>query len=309
MRLHLLSLPIATLTLLLSGCAGRDPAPERSALQGEAPSERERAALKAMTALEEALEEAGRRRGADREAAERRLGDRVEQVASLCQGTRLENKGWYLLASWRFQYGPAGDGALEALDRLDRCPLPTLKQTGRALRAQVLCRQDRLPAARRLAEAVVADIPQFQPVLDLVNLMDRRGGPAPDLPGLTRPTKPLLLIIAANDGEDTRFRLERLLAREDTRAWTPLLLMFDASPTALRDLPSVLNRPDLITARPRTPAEVTAWQLAWTPPSEFLVSAIAADGTLLATNLRVDDALPNPVPVTTIPATAPAAAP
>ncbi len=290
------SLPLVlALAVLLGGCGAEprvDKRPFSSGLEVGTGDERE--ALKRMNALEADLAVAGGLQGEERVKAERGLGSQVAKTAEACVGTRLENKGWFLLASWRFQFVADPGATLEILDRLDRCGSPILKQAGRNLRVQALCRQGRLALARPIAEAVVRDIPQFQPTLDLVALHERCGQPAPALPGMTAPKTPILLVIAATWDASTRSRLEQLLQRAETTAWTPVVVLLDAAPTVTTELPALLNRADLVAIHPRTTAEGDAWREAWTPPSEFFVAAMGADGTLLAVALRVDDPLPKP---------------
>ena len=300
------ALPVIAAVCILGGC-GEEPRADRAPFSYgmEAPTGDERRALASMAALEADLAQAGSLQGDERIEAERRLGPVVAKNADLCVGTRLENKGWYLLASWRFQFVNETAATLEALDRLDRCGSPILKQAGRNLRVQVLCRQGRLNLARPLAESLVRDIPQFQPTLDLVALHERVGQAAPALPGLTRPTAPVLLMIAASWDEGTRARLARLLGRAAAAEWTPILVLFDATPAVIPTLPGLLLRPDLQVVHARTASEVAAWREAWTPPSEFFVAALKSDGTLLAVDLRTDDPLPLVAPIGTMAAPGP----
>ena len=99
------ALPVIAAVCILGGC-GEEPRADRAPFSYgmEAPTGDERRALASMAALEADLAQAGSLQGDERIEAERRLGPVVAKNADLCVGTRLENKGWYLLASWRFQF-------------------------------------------------------------------------------------------------------------------------------------------------------------------------------------------------------------
>ncbi|MCK6490924.1 MAG: hypothetical protein L6R48_21945 [Planctomycetes bacterium] len=121
---------------------------------------------------------------AKRLAAQRDLGPELERLAEAVADTRFENKAQYLLAHWRFNFAPRGAGVDQALDRLEGCRAPALKQAGRALRVQQLLRQGRLVQARRSAEALALEADQWRGVVELVDLYARIGRPAPATTGL-----------------------------------------------------------------------------------------------------------------------------
>jgi hypothetical protein len=121
---------------------------------------------------------------AKRLAAQRDLGPELERTAEAVADTRFENKAQYLLAHWRFNFAPRGAGVDQALDRLEGCRAPALKQAGRALRVQQLLRQGRVVQARLSAEALALEADQWRSVVELVDLYARVGRPAPATTGL-----------------------------------------------------------------------------------------------------------------------------
>jgi hypothetical protein len=181
-------LPPVLTVLLLAGCTEppRDEPiqPTPGGRLGQA-MDRDRQAELEADVLDREIAAIEAKPAADRDAATRRLGSRFESFLADVTGTRIENKGLYLLASWRFRFArDRGDrGVEELLDRLDNRGPPGFKSAGRYLRVRLLLRQGRLAEARRTAESLVAEIPEARTALDLVAFHARVGSPPGRLTG------------------------------------------------------------------------------------------------------------------------------
>jgi hypothetical protein len=110
----------------------------------------------------------------------RTFGERLEAGLTTTANTRFENKNLYWLANWRYSQTD-GEGVDAALDRLDRCELPVLKNSGRHLRVLLRLRQGRVTEARQLAEPLVKEIPEFSGLIDRVVFHETIGTKAPPL--------------------------------------------------------------------------------------------------------------------------------
>ncbi len=251
-------------------------------------------ALKTMEDIEREIAASQTFDPAEREQRLRSLGSRLERLVTQAQGSRFHNKALYLLAHWRFTFRDDGSGVGEALDALDALPTPPLKQLGKSLRVLHYSRQGRLVQARTVAEKLVADIPQFAGLLDLVALHEGIGKPAPPTAGrglddrtidpLPGSDRPLLLVIANAWNPETRHVLGRFHAQVEGRCRLALWVA-DGTPDTLRQgLPA-----GVVGMYARTKAEADGWLGKWITPDSTLAVLIAPDRTLTGVGVRPGD--------------------
>ena len=287
--------------LTLGACSSPPPRPAESSKRPfadpnlyAANEEQTAQALKAMEDIEREIAACQAFDPAEREERQRTFGPKLERLITLAQGTRFHNKALYLLAHWRFTFRDDGTGVGEALDSLDSLPTPPLKQLGKSVRVLHYCRQGRLVQARTVVEKLVADIPQFAGLSDLVALHEGIGKPAPPTTGrsmddlmvdpLAGSDRPLLLVIANSWNPDTRYVLARLHAKAEGRCRLALWVA-DGTPDTLRQgLP-----PGVVGMYARTKAEADAWLGKWISPDSTLAMLIAPDRTLKAVGVRPGD--------------------
>ena len=141
---------------------------------GRSGADQARIALGASEAMDSRLASLATLPPVERLAQQRAMGEELMELTEACIGTRHENKAWYLLAQWRFHFNRQ-HGVDEALDQLERCRSSALKLSGRYLRVQLLARQGRVQRARNEAELLIAQVPEFAPLLDEVTLFARVG--------------------------------------------------------------------------------------------------------------------------------------
>ncbi len=225
--------------------------------------------LEAWRALEpEAREERGRGFGAVFLHA-------LEQVG----GTSSENKALLWLADWRMHY-QGGRGTSECLDRIEGSPSFKLKNLARRLRVEYLVQVGDLHRARAIAEPLVAEIPEFQPLLSLIALHERVGKPPPRTGGgnitggpddpATRPQPYLLYLLVEDLDRDNRFWLERFVSEvarpEYGGSVRVVLVTSSGTPLDLAGEVRVLEGASLVDALWASPGEggqQKAWWEAW----------------------------------------------
>lgn len=146
-----------------------------------------------------------------RRQQEQLLGKDLEHVVAVATGTRYANKAIYFLANWRYSYAD-GAGADELLDQLATLPSPVFKTSGERLRVLLRLRQGRVTDARRLAEALIKQVPEFSPLLERVTFHEQvggtvtpitarnlNGGPEEPIAGRTEPWLLVLFVDALDD--------------------------------------------------------------------------------------------------------------
>ena len=168
---HLLLL---LLLAFLAGCsdARSDGKPEPAT---KAQIENARAVMASFEAEQESLPSLPPSQRAERL---RTFGTRLEAGLTNTANTRFENKNLLWLASWRYAQAD-GEGVDAALDRLDRCESPALKNSGQQLRVLTRLRQGRVAEARQLAEQLVKVVPEFGGLIDRVVFHETVGAKAP----------------------------------------------------------------------------------------------------------------------------------
>ncbi len=315
---------VATTLLILPlvGC-GSDPVrsdlppdPRKTVLPPEEQAALDRASA-AMAGFDDELAQTQTLSPEARYAAQARLGSRVGKLTDTCRGTKFENKAWYLLAHWRYNFHPDGAGVDDALRELARCRQPTLKVMGQALEVQHLVRQHRLPRARELAERLRQDAQEISPkdkvtiiadpfanLVELVTLAERAEAriAAPPLPATTvdlttGQDRPLdqsptwrLVLSAAAVAPDLIFQLQRFASTRTPQPLAVLLLLRDSSRSViLSQLPEPCAGLPVTVAYARTAAEARTWEQDWGTAVDPLATLIDPEGRCRAVNLRPED--------------------
>jgi hypothetical protein len=168
-------------------------------------------AEQAVTGMEDRFRQLATLSPPERRQQEALLGKDLERVVAVATGTRYANKAFYFLANWRYSYAD-GAGADEALDQLATLPSPVLKTSGERLRVLLRLRQGRVSEARRLAEPLVQQVPEFSPLLARVLFHEQvgqvatpivarnlNGGPEEPLAGRGEPWLLVLFVEALDD--------------------------------------------------------------------------------------------------------------
>lgn len=291
----------ALAAVLAAGCAERP----QIALPGEpggsamSPDQRARTleAEARMDALDRRLEAAAQQPGERRLAAERALGPELEKTAEAVAGTRFENKAWYLVASWRYNYAPHGEGTDQALDRLMACRSTALKQAGGALRVQVLLRQGRVVQARREAVTLAAEVPEWRTLLDLVAFHERIGSPAPATTGMSvergavevladAPGAWRLLIFADALDDQAVAQVRRYQAVASARLRAYVLAADSGARIAAARVGELAGAEPLWAD---TQARLDAWRTDWGLPAGGAVVLIDPAGRIAAVQLAPED--------------------
>ena len=319
-RLGLTCAGLAMIACALGGCSEpqRPPVVKGSSFIEYTPEARKimDRAQAALDAIDVKVRESRVMPPAQRRAAQEAMGPSLVDAAELCRGTKLENRGWYLLAQWRFAFVDDGTGVEPALDALDRCPSGSLKVMGRSIRLQHLVRQGRLPAARALANELVEvgragdsdhgpSSDPFGPYADLVDRSEhcRARMPAPVISGMavdpatgrespfTDPGGWRLVLSVSILNPDTRFEIQRLLtAAAGIKDLRLVVLVRDGSPQdiqrAAADLPTTAQGAVLYA---RTHDESTAWSNDWGTTIDPQTILVDDQGRLRATAIRPGD--------------------
>ena len=304
MRVSHFLLAFAIGASLLSGCGqSRPPAAPPNPLDGQPVDARSRSAEAAIIDLERTLD--GYRSLPPAQALEqqRAIGPRVDAVASLCAGTRFENKAVYYQAQWHFNFDDTCAGVDAVLDRLEGLEKPIFKQNGRALRVQLQLRQGRLITARTKAESLAAELPEFSFLLDLVRWHERIGGivevtGGPGLDGL--PIEPknatesrLLYLLLSVWNEQSSFTVQRYqaaLAATDASQVRLVLVIGDGDPQRIRDaLAQMPGGAPVSVILARSLTAVQALNEAWKPPLDAFTVLLGPTRRIVAVELRPGD--------------------
>jgi hypothetical protein len=115
---------------------------------------------------------------AEKYAAEAGLRSRLMRACELSAGTRLENKAVFYYANWRFVYDD-GEGVDGLLNQLASLTSPALKISGERLRVLLRLRQGKISEAKALTAQLVATVPEYSPLNDLIAFYETVGKTAP----------------------------------------------------------------------------------------------------------------------------------
>src|SRR5688572_14598749 len=273
------------LGLLCTGCFDKPRTTLKDVIRPEDPNGARNAQAEAeLVALDEELARNASLPPATRRERELLLEPRLEQVLEVASGTRMENKAVYYLANWRYTYRD-GEGVEQLLTRLNGLPSPAMKSTGVRLRVLVLLRQGRVGEAKTMAQALVAEVPEFSPLLERVLFHESIGAPAPkitsrnlsggpDEPVTKRPEPWLFYLFVDTIDEASIFLIERYL---DALAVLPadqrrlVCVTFESNllsaTTRMRNHPRA-DEVDLLWASPGETGNAMEWRTAWKLPSQ-----------------------------------------
>ncbi|MDA3961820.1 MAG: hypothetical protein PF961_13610 [Planctomycetota bacterium] len=227
----------------------------------------------------------------------------LERLADKTRGTRFENQAVYWLADWVMTYQGDLDRVQGLLEQLATLPSPAFKGAGRALMVRVLLGQGRIPQAEELAGKLVDEIPEFNPILRLVQFSQRVGQPAPRVPGrnltgggddpIATRSEPWLLYAFTDLGDpEHRFGLAKVfkeLEREEYRGRIALVVIaFDGDPLAVMEQSAKIAIPELamevLWANPNEGGDAAAWRMGWQLPELPVIALLGPDRTIMAIN-------------------------
>ncbi|MBA3700536.1 MAG: hypothetical protein H0W78_16945 [Planctomycetes bacterium] len=308
--------------LLCTGCLdqSRNPPTLKDMLRPEDPNaERNSQAEAEMVALDDELTRNASLPPAARRERELAMEPRLKKALEITSGTRMENKAVYYLANWRYTYRE-GDGVDQLLTRLNGLPSPAMKSTGVRLRVLLLLRQGRVSEAKTMAQALVAEVPEFSPLLERVTFHETIGASAPTISSrnltggpdepVTKRTEPwLFYLFVDNIDEQSLHLIERYL---DALAILPpaerRLVCVTFESNLLSATTRIRNHPrageiDLLWASPGDNGNAKEWRSAWKLPSHNPHIALLGPGpdrTIMAVEVTPENLrmllTPAPVP-------------
>lgn len=223
----------------------------------------------------------------------KRLLDRVE-------GSRFENHALFWLADWSLTYEHDHDRVANLVQRILSSPNPSRKGPSRSLLTRALLAQGRITDAEAVATSLVEAIPEFAPVLRLVEFHQRIGQPAPRLPGrnltggaadpIAAHSEPWLLYAFGTLGDPAqRFGLDRILTelgREEYRGRVQLVMVsFDGDPLLVMDVLRDIPRGDeavLLWANPNEGGDAETWHQTWNLPDLPTTVLLGPDRSIMA---------------------------
>jgi len=176
---------LVILALMSSGCLDqqRDTKSLNEVLRPEDPNAARTAEAEAeLVALDDELQRLAALPPAQRRQRELALEPRLERAIERATNTRLENKAVYYLANWRYSFRE-GEGTEALLNRLAGLPSPAMKTIGVRLRVLLLLRQGRIVEGKKLAQTLVAEVPEFSSLIERVTFHETIGGAAPKISG------------------------------------------------------------------------------------------------------------------------------
>jgi hypothetical protein len=227
-------------------------------------------------------------------AAEAGLRSRLMRACELAAGTRLENKAVFFYANWRFAYDD-GEGVDGLLNQLASLTSPALKRSGERLRVLLRLRQGKIEEAKSLAAPLIAEVPEYSPLQDVIAFYETVGKVAPTMSGtnanggvaepVTQRSENWLLYVFTDAVDDaTIFLLQRYLSA------------FSALPTNERRIVCVTSEANLlaVTAKvrslpfadqlevlwinPHGENNVAAWRKNWKLPPQHPHTALLGPG-------------------------------
>jgi hypothetical protein len=261
-----------------------------------------------LTAIEEELTRIAALPPATRRQREEALESRLDQAVEAAAGTRLENKAVFYLANWRYSYRD-GDGTEALLNRLNGLPSQAMKSLGSRLRVLLLLRQGKLTEAKAIAQALVAEVPEFAPVLQRVVFHESVGSPAPKIVSRNLsggPDEPVskrnetwlfyLFIDALDDNSfDLIERYQDALSVLPPDQRRLVCITFESNllgaTTRLRNHP-LANDIDLLWANPGESGNAKEWQTSWKLPAGTPHIALLGPGpdrTIMAVEVTPED--------------------
>jgi hypothetical protein len=279
--------PFLLFALLFTGCMdqSRTNTTLKDVIRPEDPNGARNAQAEAeLVALDDELARNANLPPAARRERELTLEPRLEKVLEVASGTRMENKAVYYLANWRYTYRD-GDGVEQLLTRLNGLPSPAMKSTGVRLRVLVMLRQGRVSEAKTMAQALVAEVPEFSPLLERVVFHEFIGSSAPKITSrnltggpdepVTKRAEPWLFYLFVDTiDEASLYLIERYL---DALAVLPAdqrrLVCVTFESNLLSATTRIRNHPrageiDLLWASPGENGNAAEWRTAWKLPSQ-----------------------------------------
>lgn len=274
------------LALLCTGCLdqSRKSPTLQDVIRPEDPNGPRNAQAEAeLNALDDELARNATLPPAARRERELAMEPRLEKVAEIASGTRMENKAVYYLANWRYTYRD-GDGVEQLLTRLNGLPSPAMKSTGVRLRVMLLLRQGRVDEAKTMAQALVAEVPEFSPLLESVLFHETIGASAPKIASrnltggpdepVAKRTEPWLFYLFVDNIDDASlYLIDRYL---DALTILPVdqrrLVCVTFEANLLSATTRIRNHPrageiDLLWASPGDNGNAKEWRSAWKLPS------------------------------------------
>ena len=261
-----------------------------------------------LTGIDEELKRASSMPPAQRLQHELTLESRLERALETSAGTRSENKALYYFANWRYSYRE-GEGVDMLLDRLNGLSSPARKNSGVRLRVLLLLRQGKVAEARAMAQALIAEVPEFSPVMERVTFHETIGTPAPkivsrNLSGgpdepISKRTEPWLFYVFVNVFDDASlFLLDRYLAALDVLPADQrrvVCVTFESNllsaTSRLRSFPRA-KEIDLLWASPGENGNAKEWITVWKLPSQNPHIALLGPGpdrTIMAVEVTPDN--------------------
>jgi hypothetical protein len=278
---------LVILALMSSGCLdqSRDPKSLKDVIHPEDPNAARTSEAEAeLVAIDDELQRLAGLPAAERRQRELALEPRLERATELAKDTRLENKAVYYLANWRYSYRE-GEGSEALLNRLGGLSSPAMKTIGVRLRVLLLLRQGKIVEAKKMAQSLVAEVPEFSPLLERVTFHETIGAAAPKITGrnlsggpdepVTKRSEPWLFYLFVDSIDDNSlFLIERYL---DALAVLPpdqrrlVCVTFESnllSATTRMRAYARSSEVDLLWASPGENGNAKEWATAWKLPTQ-----------------------------------------
>jgi hypothetical protein len=302
---------LLVLVLVGSGCMdqARDKKTLEDVVRPEDPNAaRTNEAEAQLAAIEDELTRLAALPPAARRQREEALEPRLNRALEAATGTRLENKAVFYLANWRYSFRD-GDGTEALLNRLYSLPSPAMKSLGTRLRVLLLLRQGKVTDAKAMAQSLVAEVPEFAPLMQRVVFHESIGAAAPKVVSRNLsggPDEPVskrsevwlfYLFIDALD-DNSIYLIDRYL---DSLSVLPpdqrrlVCVTFESNllgaTTRLRSHPRA-SEIDLLWASPGETGNAKEWQTAWKLPAGTPHLALLGPGpdrTIMAVEVTPED--------------------
>ena len=235
---------------------------------------------------------------AERYAREAGLERSLEQLVVACTDTKHLNKSLYLLAAWRLAYA-GGDRVESLLDRIAETKYLAYQRAARGLRVQWLLSQGNIVEARKAADALAIDVPEFAPLRDQVTFHEQISKPAPRTAGMplggapkdpgTRPEHFLLYHFSNGLDDEGIYRLgvylNELKRPEYAGVVRLVCVVCGGNPlttaAAMQGVPGA-DQVDLLWASPGADGEARAWADAWKLPALPASVLLGPDRSIIA---------------------------
>ena len=239
---------------------------------------------------------------AERYRRGRRLERDLKHLLDQVTGTRYENHALFWLADWSMTYEQDHARVANLVQRVLASSNPARKGASRALYVRALLAQGRSAEAEQMAVELVTEIPEFAPILRLVEFTQQVGNPAPvvrgrnltggaDNPAATRDEPWLLYAFVALGDPTQRFGIDRTLeelGREEYRDRVQLVVVaFDGDPLLVMDTMRAVPRggeAELLWANPNEGGDAETWRQAWNLPELPVTALLGPDRSIMAVN-------------------------